>query len=243
MATFYDTDPANLDQIGTLFSDTIRGWPMPPAGSSTNDPAPNDDDIQYGLDGNDFLYGGTGNDFQNGGTGNDYLNGGYGNDRQNGDSGDDALYGGPGNDSVNGGTGNDALFGVDPNPSLPNPGLGEIDSLWGDTGDDRFYLGNTERVFYDSGEAAFGSVGLNDYARIRDFTDGEDAIYLKGSETYTLGAVAGGTRIYHRELLLLDEPGPGGPVWGFSQELIGLVEGVNPNNLNINAGPLFTTIT
>jgi Ca2+-binding RTX toxin-like protein len=200
-------------------------------------------DILNGGTGNDFLYGGDGSDQLNGGDQNDYLNGGSNNDTSNGGSGNDTLYGGSGNDIVNGNTGDDRLYGVD--AILLNPGRGEVDSLLGGTGNDNFYLGNIEQVFYDSGQIRIGLVGMNDYARIRDFTDGQDTIYLKGIESYSLSTITidsvSGTGIYHRELVSIQ--GPSGPLFGFSEDLIGFVEGVNPSSLTLTNGTSFSTIS
>jgi Ca2+-binding RTX toxin-like protein len=200
-------------------------------------------DILSGDTGRDNLYGGSGIDRLSGGDQNDYLNGGGDDDALDGGADNDALYGGAGNDVVNGNTGLDRLFGVD--RVLVNPGRGEVDSLLGGSGQDNFYLGNTEKVFYDSGQIAQGRIGLNDYARIRDFTDGEDTIYLKGSETYTLSAITinnvSGTGIYRQEIVI--SQGPSGPLFGFGQELIGFVEGVNSSSLTLTNGNSFSIVS
>ncbi|MEC4814174.1 MAG: calcium-binding protein [Scytonema sp. PMC 1069.18] len=200
-------------------------------------------DTLDGGTGNDSLYGGVGRDRLSGGDQNDYLDGGSDNDELDGGFGNDVLYGRSGNDFVNGNAGNDRLFGVD--TILLNPGRDEVDTLLGGTGSDNFYLGNIEKVFYDSGQIGLGQVGMNDYARIRDFTDGQDTIYLKGSESYSLGAITigtvSGTGIYHREQVIVQ--GPSGPLFGFSEELIGLVEGVNPGNLTLTNGTSFSTLS
>jgi Ca2+-binding RTX toxin-like protein len=202
-----------------------------------------EDDVLDGGSGEDDLYGGTGNDRLFGGDQNDYLNGGDGSDRVDGGAGNDAVYGGAGNDSVNGGVGLDAVYGVD--PILVNPGRGEVDSLFGGSNSDNFYLGNAQRVFYDSGAGGLGRVGMNDYGRIADFTDGQDTIYLKGSESYILDATvingASGTGIYQRELVAVSSPS--GVVFGFADELIGFVAGVSSASLTLTPGNSFSTIT
>jgi Ca2+-binding RTX toxin-like protein len=68
--------------------------------------------------------------------GNDLLFGGKGNDRLDGGDGNNTLIGGMGNDWLIGGKGNDILTGVD--PSAPNPGLGEVDTLTSGKGKNKF---------------------------------------------------------------------------------------------------------
>lgn len=131
---------------------------------------------------NNLVFGSRGNNTLNGRAGNDTLDGNFGNDILNGEDGNDTLQGGPGNDRLNGGSGRDILIGVWPDSPLP-PGLGEIDTLTGGTGADRFVLGDTKKVYY-SGQ------GKDDYALITDFDHRQDLIQLKnvsGERASTVG--------------------------------------------------------
>jgi Ca2+-binding RTX toxin-like protein len=118
-----------------------------------------------------------------GGGGNDRLNatsnvspninasGGNGNDNLTGGNGNDSLFGDRGNDVIAGGNGNDLIKGAE----STNLGRGEIDVLIGGAGQDTFVLDN----FYDDGDIRIDGTG--DFARITDFTVGEDLIQLSGS--------------------------------------------------------------
>lgn len=156
-------------------------------------------DYFFGNEGRDFLFGIDGNDTLDGWEGNDYLDGGKGDDIVLGWNGDDLLYGrdgndyllgegdndllidlGNGNDTLDGGSGNDTLIGV--NSLAAAPGQGEIDELIGGGGSDTFVLGDNQGKVYYQG----GGHGLDDYAVISDFEEG-DSIQLYGnSESYRL---------------------------------------------------------
>ncbi len=166
-------------------------------------------------------------------SGNDTMRGTSGNDWLFGLGGRDRLYGYEGNDYLNGGSGNDILIGADWNNGL---GRGEVDTLIGGSGNDQFYLGKYNQNYYNS----FAGGGQNDYALIRDFQLGQDQIKVKGTAyggntTYLLRSspISGvsGTAIY------IDIPGG-----EFGDELIGVVQGVSPFNLQIDYGNIFTTI-
>ncbi len=183
-------------------------------------------DRLYGYNGHDSLYGGDGRDSLYGGNGRDYLSGGNGGDR---------LYGGKGNDRLNGGSGNDILIGVDWNNGQ---GIGEKDILTGGSGNDQFYLGKHDRNYYMS----FSLANVHDYALITDFQLGQDQIKVAGTaytsytkEDYLLGSSSftgrSGTAIYARTS---SEVG--------SWDLIGVVQGVSPSDLQIDEGSYFTTI-
>ncbi|MFO0097890.1 MAG: cadherin domain-containing protein, partial [Aphanizomenon sp.] len=107
---------------------------------------------------------------------------GDGNDTINSGAGDDTIYAGGGNDTINGVNG----------ASLTR-GLGEIDSLTGGAGSDRFILGNATKAYYDDGNTLTN--GSNDYADITDFNIG-DIIQLQGtSSNYLLAVVGADTQI------------------------------------------------
>lgn len=95
-----------------------------------------------------------------------------------GRAGDDILRGGDGNDILNGGPGQDQLLGGNGNDQLV--GDSEIDDMTGGSGRDTFVLGDQNRLFYD--EIGFGS--FEEYARIKDFTFGEDRIQLQAGVQY-----------------------------------------------------------
>jgi Ca2+-binding RTX toxin-like protein len=105
--------------------------------------------------------------------------------------GNDTINGGAGNDGITAGGGNDTINGV--NGASLTPGLGEIDSLTGGAGSDRFILGNATKVYYDDGNTLTN--GGNDYADITDFNIG-DIIQLQGtSSNYLLAVVGADTQI------------------------------------------------
>ena len=118
-------------------------------GNDSNDVHYGDEDVMYGLEGNDrlyytgstsaSLYGGGGMDLLAGGDGNDILYGGDGSDvglyrgeptsplyvfGLYGGAGDDYLDGGLGSDRLVGGSGNDILIGGEGNDSGFYPGSG-----------------------------------------------------------------------------------------------------------------------
>lgn len=186
--------------------------------------------------GNDVIFAGTGNDTVDGGRGDNQLFGQEGNDRMFGGGGSDIIEGGSGNDTLFGdnrtGSAGDRLIGVDDLRFLVRPGKGEIDYLTGgnglglNAGQDVFVLGDVNRVYYDDG--IVNNSGRSDFAVITDFSDGLDRIELKGGVTYSLNSVSNlpggvsGVGIFAR----LDN----------SNELIGVVRGVNASQLQINNG-------
>lgn len=128
-------------------------------------------DTLIGNQGNDRLFGDSGKDKLIGGKNNDSLEGNEGNDRLFGNSGRDTLIGGKNNDFLRGGDGNDKLLGSEGNDSL----FGDrgSDTLIGGAGSDKFFIGK------NTGGDAISSSDL-----IRDFTNGEDLIQLRGNLTF-----------------------------------------------------------
>lgn len=210
----------------------------------------NDNDTLFGGIGNDLLQG-DGSEFENffgedkifAGEGNDTLEGGAGNDQLFGEVGNDKVTGGGGSDTLEGGTGNDVLLGDDLRNSsgdrligvddlrfIVRPGQGEIDKLTGGpgvAGHDVFVLGDANRVYYNDGIA--NNSGRSDFAVITDFTDGQDAIQLKGGVTYGFSSVSnlsGG----------VSGVGVFATIDGGS-ELIGVVQGVTVGQLQLTNGP------
>lgn len=189
------------------------------------------EDTLNGDDGKDTLYGDAGNDLLSGGLDDDNLYGADGDDEVNGGDGDDKLFGEGGdpffgeggNDLLIGGAGNDVLRGAtfeateegELIPGAPTPGMGEIDTLAGGAGSDRFILGDI-LAHYDDGDST--TAGTDDYAQIIDFNTSEDVIQLQGvAADYLLtsspNGLPGGTAIS------LNKPS------GELDELIGIVQG------------------
>jgi Ca2+-binding RTX toxin-like protein len=133
------------------------------------------------------------------GAGNDTIAGGSGSDNLRGEADNDSLKGGAGNDNLSGGTGNDTLDGV--NTDNSNPGQGERDTLSGDTGADRFILGDRNNIYYDDRNTS--TSGNNDYAAIADFNPTEgDVVQLQGeASNYRLETSGANTNLY------VDKPG------------------------------------
>ncbi|OMH37544.1 lipase family protein [Motiliproteus sp. MSK22-1] len=95
-----------------------------------------------GGDQADRLYGGAGTDVIKGAEGNDYIEGNQGND---------ILYGGEGADEIHGGDGKDFLH----SNGQSNATDGAVDTVYGDKGDDKFFL--------NSGDLAYDSEGTDTY--------------------------------------------------------------------------------
>ncbi len=91
-------------------------------------------DAIFGEDGADQIFGDGGIDYLIGGIGDDAINGGDDADEIYGQDGNDTLIGGASfsTDILVGGSGNDILRG--------DSGLGDFDLLYGDAGDDVFYV-------------------------------------------------------------------------------------------------------
>jgi subtilisin family serine protease len=202
---------------GTPGDDVLVGTPQPDEieGFGGNDRLSGlaDKDTLKGGSGNDTVFGGDGDDVIVGQNDNDRLYGEKGDDGVRGNKGDDLVVGGEGNDRVYGGDGMDTLIGVDPNNS--QPGLGEIDELYGVQGGDRFVLGDASKVYYNDGDDT--TSGLNDYASIEDFVLGQNVIQLSGNASnYFLAAsptgLSSGTAIFLET--------------GNTDELIGVVRNV-----------------
>ena len=178
-----------------------------------------------GYDGNDNITCGDGNDTAYGDIGNDFIHGNAGNDILVGGSGSDVIQGGKGNDYIYGSYLNtvfgDARFGG--NSNIGADGIGDIDTLSGNLGADKFYLYGNGRAAYNDRED--NTSGRNDYALITDFGSsgarallyGEDKIVLLGSSNdYLLGANGSNTEIFLKST-----------VQGGVNELIAIINNVN----------------
>ncbi|MGK7896282.1 MAG: M10 family metallopeptidase [Xenococcus sp. (in: cyanobacteria)] len=141
--------------------------------------------------------------------------GGIGNDVIRGNDTNNNLYGSIGDDLLSGGSGDDLLVGVE--ETSIRPGSGETDLLIGGNGNDRFILGNYNQIYYLDADS-------NDYAVIVDFNLIEDdRVALYGTETnYRFDNIAidgrSGTGIFFNQ--------------GASSDLIGIIDGVQVNELN-----------
>jgi Ca2+-binding RTX toxin-like protein len=108
-------------------------------------------DIIYGEAGNDEIWGDGGDDVLDGGSLADSLHGGIGNDLINGGDYRDILWGDAGDDSLHGNAGDDTLVGI---------GGGVSDRLYGEAGNDGFWLDgdSTETHDADSAESSARNV-------------------------------------------------------------------------------------
>ena len=95
------------------------------------------------------------------------------------------LWGTTASDLITGGAGNDRLSGVLSSGTTANAmGAGQVDVLTGGLGADVFVLGDKSRgVFYD--DRKNGDLGARDYARITDFTTGQDKLELRNGRYFT----------------------------------------------------------
>lgn len=134
---------------------------------------------------------------------------------------DQILWGTTGNDTITGGNGNDRLSGVLASGTKANAmGARQIDVLTGGAGADVFVLGDSRGVFYDDRRSR--NLGTADYARIKDFTAGEDKLQLRNAN-YLFTVSSGNLSLYW------DLNGNGNLDTGGRNrdELIALLEGVS----------------
>ncbi len=136
------------------------------------------DGYYWGVSGNDTIDGGKGHDWIKAGGGSDTVKGGEDNDNIYGDyvnegsgyDGNDSLVGGAGHDIIIGGGGHDRIIG-----SVSHAvGAHEKDVLVGGSGADIFVLGDSHQAYYVAN-------GKYDFAKVEDFTIGEDVLELHGS--------------------------------------------------------------
>lgn len=141
-------------------------------------------------------------------------------------AGNDIIKGGIGNNTLDGGDGNDTLIGV--NSTVAQPGAGEVDTLIGGAGQDKFVLGESTKFYYDDRSNLI--TGLGSYAVIKDFNAAQDVMQLNGKASdYVLGAVSSlnGTGIY-RDI-------NGDRTLSSTDELIAVVQGDTGLNLTQNS--------
>ena len=107
---------------------------------------------------------------------------------------DQILWGTTGNDTITGGNGNDRLSGVLASGTKANAmGARQIDVLTGGAGADVFVLGDSRGVFYD--DRSSRNLGTANYARIKDFTAGEDKLQLRNAN-YLFTVSSGNLSLY-----------------------------------------------
>jgi Ca2+-binding RTX toxin-like protein len=135
-----------------------------------------DDDALFGGSGDDHLYGGPGMDMLQGGTGNDYLSGGSGIDHLKGGDGHDTLLGGIGTNYMWDGEGNDAL--------VAGAQAGDWDWMFGDAGNDIFYL-NSKGAGDDWVDMAVGGTGW------------DVAVFNQADATADVWIIDEGSGLYH----------------------------------------------
>jgi RTX calcium-binding nonapeptide repeat (4 copies) len=103
--------------------------------------------------------------------------GGNGNDTITGANKSGKLTAGGGNDRVTGGKDKDTITGTDSTAR----GVGEVDTLTGGGGRDKFVLGDTNGAYYVG-------KGKDDYALITDFNLFQDLIDLGGFKNYSFAS-------------------------------------------------------
>ena len=131
--------------------------------------------------GNDNIYGSQDSNHLEGNDGNDYIKG---------VGGKNVLIGGDGSDTLIGGNGIDKVIGTD----SYNAGFYEQDYLQGGSGGDVFVLGDVNRAYYIKD-------GNHGYAKIGDFTVGEDKLKLHGSASdYHVNVYNGNAYIYYQDV-------------------------------------------
>jgi hypothetical protein len=117
----------------------------------------------------------------------------------------------------------DPLTGIDLSKNS-YPGSGRVDILTGAKTLDIFVLGNTNKTFYnDSNNPVNTGQG---YAQIKNFDSKIDKVQLNGKATdYVLGSTQQGLGIYVKT--------------SGQNELIGILEGINSNNFNLNTNAIY----
>jgi hypothetical protein len=139
-----------------------------------------EDDLIFGLMGNDTIAGNSGNDSIFGGKQSDLIDGNLGQDSLFGDLDNDTVNGGEGNDFLVGGKGSDSILGNSGNDVLS--GDRDTDILIGGDGADIFVL---RRYAEADPNRTSGSVSLANADAIADFAPGTDLIGLAGGLSFS----------------------------------------------------------
>jgi len=139
-----------------------------------------EDDLIFGLMGNDTIAGNSGNDSIFGGKQSDLIEGNSGQDSLFGDLENDTINGGEGNDFLVGGKGRDSISGNSGNDVLS--GDRDTDILIGGDGADIFVL---RRYAEADPNRTSGGVSLANADAIADFAGGTDFIGLAGDLSFS----------------------------------------------------------
>ena len=133
--------------------------------------------------------------------------------------GDLILWGSTANDVVRGGLGNDQIAGVPATGSTAaSLGRGQVDTLIGDAGADRFLLADNRGVFYNDGRSR--NKGMSDYGFIKDFNQQQgDQLALQSGRQYLITNVTV-NGVPQTEIYL----GNGDGRFNASDELIGVLD-------------------
>lgn len=127
------------------------------------------------------------------------------------------IWGSNNNDRITGASGNDQLAGVvQSGTTLLDLGRGQIDTLTGGLGSDRFLLADSRGTFYNDGSNA--SQGTGDYALVTDFNATQDVLQLRSGSQYLYRYAKAATEIFL---------GNGDNRFNSSDELIARLNGVN----------------
>jgi Ca2+-binding RTX toxin-like protein len=138
-------------------------------------------DAIFGEDGDDQLFGDAGIDYIVGGTGKDVIDGGADADEVYGQDGDDTLTGGASfhTDILVGGIGNDVLRG--------DSGLGDYDLLYGNEGDDRFYVDTPDDLVFEQAGQGVDTVYANINGAGYYLYDHVENLVLEGNTPFGVG--------------------------------------------------------
>ncbi|MEM9509663.1 MAG: hypothetical protein AAGA16_18620 [Cyanobacteria bacterium P01_E01_bin.35] len=152
---------------------------------------------------------------------------------------DDVVEGGYGNDKIDAGEGDDLIWGISPKHNAEDkkytqPEYMEVDWLTGNAGQDIYAIG-TEKY------AHYATNGDQDYAVIKDYKIGEDAVMLHGTpENYVVGETATKTPSMEAETMEPKmEPKAAGIYWDKDQtgsystgdDLVAVLEGYTVEEL------------
>lgn len=154
------------------------------------------DDVVEGGAGVDTLFGEAGADTMHGGAENDYLAGGIGDDILDGGNGGDSLYGEDGDDTLLGG--GDFVFdllvgGAGDDTLRGDSGFGDFDYLYGNAGNDVFYVDTPfDLVFEQPGDGFDTVYATIDGAGYYLYENIENLVLL-GSTPFGVGNAMGNT--------------------------------------------------
>lgn len=149
-----------------------------------------------------------------------------------------SIFGTTGSDTVSGTNADDIISGL-PEGSTSD-GAGTIDVLTGRGGADLFLLGDGTRAYYDDGNDRSGNSGTTDYAVITDFGNGADRAEVT-DEGHDVLLQSWSQDGWTGTGVFLDVNGNG--QFDKKDELIAVLDGVDPSQLVVVDGGAVTTIT